>query len=94
MTIAELKRQLPPGTVLDVTMHRYPELTGRRTVVKANTVGVYLTLPDGHPRQAATPGGSFMDWPKASELTENADGSFTCHFKGWKDAVMTFTIAS
>lgn len=91
MSVSELKRSLTPGTVLNVTMHRYPELSGCRTIVKVNTVGVYLALPDGHPRQAETPNGSFLSWPKASELRRDG-GTYTIHYTGWADSLMTFSV--
>lgn len=93
-SLAALKRALTTGTVLDVTQHRFPELTGRRTVVKVNTTGVYLSLPDGHPAKDSTNlEGSFAGWPKAKDLTIHGDGTFTIGSPDWGDDLMTFAFA-
>lgn len=91
-SVAALKRALTVGTVLDVTAHRWEALTGFRTVLKANTVGMYLSLPDGHPRRSETPDGSFMDWPKSGGLTVNSDGTLTVASVHGGEFLATFRI--
>jgi hypothetical protein len=67
-TLADLKRTLTAGTVVIVSEHIYPELEGERTVLKAQTQRMSMSLPDGHPRKAEVPNGSWLDFPKASRV--------------------------
>ena len=85
-TIADLKRALPEGTIVTVTEHRYPALNGERTVVKAQTQRICLSLPAGHPR-AAEVEGSWFDIPKRDGVTFAGDsvtivGLMTIEVKG------------
>jgi hypothetical protein len=68
-TLADLKRAVTVGAVVHVTGHRFPDLNGRREVLRVRTKGFSLSLPDGHPRKAQVDaeGGSWQDFAKASE---------------------------
>ncbi len=72
-TLADLKRALAPGTTLTVVNHVHPELSGRRTVVAAQTKRIKLTLPDTHPRHADTDG-SWLDLPVTITRPDGNDG--------------------
>jgi len=77
-TLADLRLAMKPGTVVKVTNHVYPELSGDRTVLKRQTARWCLSLPVDHPRYAETPDGSWLNIPKAKECTF-ADGAVTIH---------------
>jgi len=79
-TVADFRRAAKEGAVFDMENHRYPELSGRRTVLTAHTNSIEFSFPDGHPRRSAT-SGSWLNVPKASECTF-ADGAMTIHAGG------------
>lgn len=89
--LASAKRALTPGTVVEVSEHLHPELNGRRTVVKAQTKRLALSLPADHPRAAETDA-SWFDWPKASDLTFE-DGAITITSHGHKLMVLRLAAA-
>lgn len=72
MTVAELRRTMTEGRRFLVTNHYItaPDhpCSGMRVreVVRANTTGFYLSLPDN-------PRGSFVEWPKAAQVARNGD---------------------
>lgn len=78
--VAEFKRIAQPGVTFNLVNHRYPELSGNRTVVKAQSNRLCLTLPQTHPRFSEVEG-SWLDIPKASECTFT-DGAVTIHHDG------------
>lgn len=84
MTVAELKRTMTAGRRFEVTNHYLPEDhksgcggTTVRTVVRANTTGVYLSIPN----RPDVPEGSFVSWPKAAQL-EAAGDAFSIYGGG------------
>ncbi len=78
-SVADFRRAATVGAVFDVTNHVYPELSGRRRVVKAQSKNLCLTFPENHPRFAPNDG-SWLSIPKAEECSWNADGSVTITF--------------
>jgi hypothetical protein len=74
-TVADLRRAARPGTVLLFTEHAYPELNGRRTVVRSRSRSFSSRLPVTHPRYAEVVSGSWLDFPRADQVTANPDGS-------------------
>jgi hypothetical protein len=93
-SLAALKRRLTPGTVLEVTQHKFPNLMGERTVLKAQTKSICLSVPAGHPREGKIDG-SWLDYPPAGRLTFNDDGTIVIEREpGWNDdgPFMTFRI--
>ena len=79
-SLADLKRTLTAGTVVIVSDHVYPALNGERTVLKAQTQRMSLSLPDDHPRKAEVPNGSWLDYPKASHVRfENGSAIIRTH---------------
>lgn len=81
MRLADLKREVVPGTLWEVTNHYIscPDHpcygTQPRRVVHANTTGFRLAL-DGVPE------GSHVDWPKASQIAESEDGAILIYGGG------------
>lgn len=71
-TLAEFKRLAKAGATLSVTNHVYPRLSGVRVVLRANTTGIYLTIPG---EEETRPNGSFLGFPKAGECTFNEMGA-------------------
>lgn len=78
MTLTEIKRQVQPGKVYDVTNHYIKREdhpcfgTVRRQVTRVTTSRIYLSHP--------TRDESGIDWPKASQVSMDADGSI--HLRG------------
>ena len=64
MSKAAFIRSLKAATHVEVTNERYPELSGVRPVVKAQTNAVCLRLPESHPRFNES-GGSWTYFDKA-----------------------------
>jgi hypothetical protein len=90
-SLADFKRALTDGTVVNVVNHRYPELSGNRTVIKAQTNSICLTFPESHP-DFGTPrakNGSWLTMPKAKECSFNVDGSMTISHDGVKFTTIT-----
>lgn len=71
MTLAALKRLLTPGTRVHITNHYIPGDSRVAEVLENRTTEFSLT----HPR--AGDGGSWIRWPKASQVVENDDGTVT-----------------
>lgn len=79
-TLADIKRTVQPGVTFYCENYLHPHLSGNRTVTKAQTNGMYYTLPDGregwfeYPKAKATNEYVIHDHPM--ELTMlNIDGS-------------------
>lgn len=90
-TLADLKRAMTVGTVVDVVNHMYPNLSGTRTVLIAQTQRWCLSIPEGHPRYE--PGkGSWMDIPKAGRCTFNGSSVTITRDPEWKDTGPFVTI--
>ena len=76
--LAEAKRAVTVGTNVMITDHWFPRHNGLRTVLYTQSNAIYLTLPVDHPdHDTSADDRTWMDWPKASELTFNADGSIS-----------------
>jgi hypothetical protein len=71
-TIADFKRAMRVGTVVTVTDHKHPALNGERTIVKAQSQRLCLTLPADHPR-AGDVTESWFDIPKRADFTFDGD---------------------
>jgi hypothetical protein len=88
---ADFKRAMTVGTEVDTVNHVYPELSGRRRVLRTQTARFCMSLPESHPRFAATPGGSWLDWPKAIECVFDGS-SVTITRSDWGDTGPFLTI--
>lgn len=73
-SLAELKRRMTAGTTVRVVNHVYPELSGDRLILKAQTARWCLRLPEGHPRYVENDG-SWLNVPKASRITFDGDAA-------------------
>ncbi len=78
MPLTAVRETVRPGTVWDVTNYCVPEGnplhgTTRRTVTRAAAGRFYLSIP-------GTGGGeSRVDWPRASQVDVDADGTIRLH---------------
>lgn len=59
-TLADVRRRMTPGTVVDVVNHGCPRISGQRTVVKNQTRAICWRLESGKE--------GWTDWPKAAEI--------------------------
>jgi hypothetical protein len=73
MTLAEIKRQVQPGQVYDVTNHYITRTdhpgygTTRRTVTRVTASRFYMA-------QTESGGETPIDWPRAAQVSIGADG--------------------
>ena len=59
MNVAQFLQTLQSSNQVDVVNDTYPELSGRRDVVKVQTNGFALRLPESHPRYTLDHQGSW-----------------------------------
>jgi hypothetical protein len=67
-SVAALRRAMPKGATVHIENHRYPALSGERTVLRAQTNAWESTFPVGHPRYS-TDSGSWLNVPKRDAVT-------------------------
>lgn len=83
-TLADLRAAMAVGVVVQVTNHRYPELSGERTVIKVQTKRWFLTLPESHPRHGEVEG-SWMDIPPANRCAFDGNSVTITREPEWND---------
>ncbi len=84
-TLSDLKRRMTVGTVVDTINHRYPDMSGARTVLKVQGHRWCLSLPTGHPRYDEVPDGSWMDIPPAGRCTSTGNTVVIHRDPAWND---------
>lgn len=72
MKLAEWKRTVKAGAVVRVENRRYPELTGERRVLKAQTNALCTEARDGRTGELVR-GGSWCYYPAATQIA-SVDG--------------------
>lgn len=68
-SFAEFRRNCTPGRAVHVDNRYRPEVSGDRTIIKASTVTLTMTPPEGTDAKTFK---TTLDWPKAA-LTEVSD---------------------
>lgn len=93
-TLADLRRAMVVGVVVQVVNHVHPNLSGERTVVRARTKSWCLSLPVDHPRYG-TVDGAWFDFPSAAMCRFDGDSVTIHRDPEWNDGgpFMTITLA-
>lgn len=84
-TLADVRRRMRPGTVVDVVNYIRPEANGLRTVAKNQARDICWRTKDG--------GESWLRWPKAAEMRIDGPDAVTFLGRGadGKDPLITIT---
>lgn len=69
MSIRNFLQALRSAEAVDVVNHTFPELSGRRAVVKVQTNGFALRLPESHPRYTPDHGGSWTYFGQGYDMS-------------------------